>query len=247
MASCHYVINILDKLLLCAYITYYEWRFFSAAGYRVTALYRILTHGERLMELKDRLSYLMERRGIANAAELSRHAGLTQVAIRNYMRGIKVPNAQALVKLSRALNTTADYLLSGTPRRPDRIPLLSKIPAGDPVLWTDGEYPAHFGEEFLDRGDVTDPNAYALIVDGDSMTPRINSGDIVIISPNTAVTNRSIAAIAIKGEERTIKTVVFLPNEHVLLQPANAAYEPLVLAQRDVVLLGKVVERREKL
>ncbi len=92
------------------------------------------------MELKERLIYLMGRRGIANAAELSRMTRLTQVAIRNYMRGIKVPNAQALVKLSRALVTTTDYLLSGSPLRPDRIPLLSKIPGGDPAAWTDGEY-----------------------------------------------------------------------------------------------------------
>ncbi len=199
------------------------------------------------MELKDRLAYLMQRRNVANAAELSRMTGLTQVAIRNYMRGIKVPNAQALVKLSRALSTTADYLLSGTPRRSDRIPLLSKIPAGDPVLWTDGEYPAYFGEEFLDRGEISDPNAFALIVDGDSMSPRINSGDIVIISPNTPVTSRSIAAVAIKGEERTLKTVVFLPDNHVLLQPENGSYEPLVLDMSDVTLLGRVIERREKL
>ncbi|MHB9030841.1 MAG: helix-turn-helix domain-containing protein [Candidatus Latescibacterota bacterium] len=199
------------------------------------------------MELKDRLAYLMNRRGVANAAELSRLTGLTQVAIRNYMRGIKIPNAQALVKLSRALTTTADYLLSGTPRRPDRIPLLSKIPAGDPVLWTDGEYPAYFGEEFLDRGDVNDANAYALIVDGDSMSPRINSGDIVIISPNTPVTTRTIAAVSIKGEERTLKTVIFLPDNKILLQPENSMYEPKVMDQQEITLLGRVVERREKL
>ena len=76
------------------------------------------------MELKERIIYMMNRRGIINAAELSRMTGLTQVAIRNYMRGLKVPNAQALIKLSRALNTTADYLLSGSPIRPDREPLV---------------------------------------------------------------------------------------------------------------------------
>lgn len=199
------------------------------------------------MELKDRLSYIMERRGIANAAELSRMAGLTQVAIRNYLRGIKVPNAQALMKLARALSITTDYLLYGTPHRPDRIPLLTKIPGGDPVQWSDGDYPVGYGYEFLDRGDVTDPNAYALIVDGDSMSPRINSGDVVVISPNSPVTSRSIAAVAINGEERTLKTVIFLPEGKVLLQPMNPLYSPVVLDESSVVLLGKVIERREKI
>ncbi|MBN1290556.1 MAG: helix-turn-helix domain-containing protein [Candidatus Latescibacteria bacterium] len=199
------------------------------------------------MELKDRLTYLMERRSIANAAELSRMTGLTQVAIRNYMRGIKVPNAQALVKLSRALTTTADYLLTGSPKRPDRIPLLSKIPGGNPVEWSDGEYPAGFGEEFIDRGDITDPNAFALIVDGDSMSPRIKSGDVVIISPNTPVTNRSIAAVSLNEGTRTLKTILFLKNGKVLLKPENEQYEPLLLDENDISIIGRVVERRERL
>ncbi len=199
------------------------------------------------MEFKERLYYIMKRRDIANAAELSRMTGLTQVAIRNYIRGIKVPNAQALVKLSRALNTTADYLLSGTPIRPDRIPLLSKIPGGSPVSFSDGEYPAGFGEEYVDRGDITDPNAFALIVDGDSMSPRINSGDIVIIAPNTPVISRSIAAVAIRNEDHTLKTVMFLNNGKVLLQPENDNYDPIVLDKNDVKFVGRVIERREKL
>jgi len=199
------------------------------------------------MELKERLTYLMKRRGIANAAELSRMTGLTQVAIRNYMRGIKVPNAQALIKLARSLSTTTDYILSGSPIRPDRIPLLTRIPGGDAVEWSDGDYPAGFGEEFIDRGDVTDSNAFALIVDGDSMSPRINSGDIVIISPNSPVTNRSIAAVAFGNGERTLKTVIFLGDGKVLLKPENEKYEPVLLDQKEIIFTWKVVERRERL
>jgi len=199
------------------------------------------------MELKERIIYLMNRRGIANAAELSRMTGLTQVAIRNYMRGIKIPNARALVRLSRALNTTTDYLLSGTPVRPDRLPLLSKIPGGFPQSYTDGEFPAGFGFEFIDRGDITDPNAFALIVDGDSMSPRINSGDIVIVSPNTEVVSRSIAAVTVHNDEHTLKRIIFLDNGKILLQPENEHFDPEVLDPEDVRFIGRVVERRERL
>ena len=199
------------------------------------------------MEFKDRVIYLMNRRGIVNAAELSRMTGLTQVAIRNYMRGIKVPNAQALVKLSRSLNTTADYLLTGSPTRPDRIPLLSKIPGGPPIEGSDGDYPAGFGEEYVDRGDVTDPNAFALIVEGNSMSPRINSGDIVIISPNTPIHSRSIAAVYTTKNGHTLKRVIFLDNGKVLLQPENEIHDPIVLENDEVKIIGRVIERRERL
>ena len=199
------------------------------------------------MELKERLTYLMNRRGIANAAELSRITGLTQVAIRNYMRGIKIPNAQALIKLSRSLSTTTDYLLTGSSLRPDRIPLLSKIPGGKPSGWTDGEYPPGFAEEYISRGDVTDPNAFALIVEGDSMTPIINSGDIVIVSPNSEVTNNSIAAVAINDDDRTLKKVIFLNNDKVLLHPENDEFEPILCDLNTVRIIGRVIERRERL
>ncbi len=200
-----------------------------------------------LKELKDRVMYLMERRDVASAAELSRMTGLTQVAIRNYMRGIKIPNAQALVKLSRALSTTADFLLSGSPLRPDRIPLLTKIPGGDPAAWTDGGFPAGFGFDDIDRGEITDPNAFALIVDGDSMSPSIDSGDIVIVSPNTPVTNRSIAAVALGEDERTLKRVVFIGEGKVILQPDNDEYTPQLHDIQSVSFIGRVVERRQKL
>ena len=199
------------------------------------------------MDFKERIIYIMRRRGIANAAEVSRMTGLTQVAIRNYMRGIKVPNAQALIKLSKALNTTADYLLTGSSVRPNRIPLLSRIPGGSPVAFTDGEYPVGFGEEFVDRGDITDPNAFALIVEGDSMSPRINSGDIVIISPNTPVNSKCIAAVTVQSEENTLKRVILLENSKVLLQPENEKYDPLVVDKNEVKFIGRVIERRERL
>jgi repressor LexA len=197
------------------------------------------------MEFRERLDYMMARRGIASAAELSRLTGLTQVAIRNYLRGIKVPNAQALIKLTRALGATADYLLTGSSLRPDRIPLLSKIPGGQPVAFTDGEYPVGFGEEFIDRGDVTDPNAFALIVEGDSMSPRINSGDIVIISPNSDIVTRTVAAVAL-GDDRTLKTVLLLDNGKVLLKPENESYDPIIVDRSEVHFIGRVVERRER-
>jgi SOS-response transcriptional repressor LexA len=198
------------------------------------------------MGIKERIIYLMGRRDIKNAAELSRLTGLTPVAIRNYMRGIKVPNAQALIKLARALDTTADFLLSGTAVRPDRIPLLSKIPGGYPMSFSDGDYPPGFADDYVDRGDTTDPNAFALTVDGDSMSPRINHGDIVIISPNAPFSSGCIAAVAL-DEDRTLKKVIELNGDAILLQPENPNHNPIVVPRGKVIIIGRVVERREKM
>ena len=61
--------------------------------------------------------------------------------------------------------------------------------------------------------------------------------------PNTV----SIAAVTVREEEHTLKRVVFLEKGKVLLQPENEEYEPLVLDMDDIRIIGRVVERRERL
>ena len=78
------------------------------------------------------------------------------------------------------------------------------------------------------------------------MSPRINSGDIVIISPNTPVTSRSIAAVTINDDDRTLKTVHFLEDGTVLLKPENEAYDPIIVRKEYLKIIGRVVERRER-
>ena len=79
------------------------------------------------------------------------------------------------------------------------------------------------------------------------MSPSINSGDTVIISPNAEVTNNSIAAVAINDDDRTLKKVIFLNNDKVLLQPENDECEPILCNLNTVRIIGRVIERRERL
>ena len=44
-------------------------------------------------------------------ADLSRHSGLTAATISRYICGQRLPNVARLVKLSKALDVSADYLL----------------------------------------------------------------------------------------------------------------------------------------
>jgi len=67
------------------------------------------------------------------------------------------------------------------------IPILSKTPAGTVSFNTDAGYPPGMAERFVLAPDVLDRNAYALVVEGDSMEPRFRGGDIIVASPNTPV------------------------------------------------------------
>lgn len=116
------------------------------------------------------------------------------------------------------------------------VPLLGTIACGEPILAAENiednvEVPEHIHADF------------ALRCKGDSMiNARIHDGDIVYIRQQPAVNNGEIAAVLI-GDEATLKRV-YVYEDHVVLQPENPAYEPLVYfkdAMQTVRILGKAV------
>ena len=70
--------------------------------------------------LGDRIARLRRAKGW-NQRELGRRTGMKATQISKYERGIYVPRADALPRLSAALGVSADYLLTGRPfREPQR-------------------------------------------------------------------------------------------------------------------------------
>jgi SOS-response transcriptional repressor LexA len=93
-----------------------------------------------------------------------------------------------------------------------------------------------------------DPQAFALVVQGDSMIDAgILDGDIVIVSPNTPLGQGEIGVVQVNRRTTTVKKV-YVENHLVILQPANSNYKPQVLRYPDEVeVLGKVILVRRKL
>lgn len=61
--------------------------------------------------ITNRMAELLSRSGMTQK-ELSRASGVTESAISHYMRGERVPRGANLLRIAKALGTTADYLLS---------------------------------------------------------------------------------------------------------------------------------------
>ena len=84
---------------------------------------------------------------------------------------------------------------------------------------------------------------FALICKGDSMiNARIFDGDIVYIRQQDTVDNGQIAAVLIDGEA-TLKRVK-LYDDHIVLEPENPQYRPIVLWGDDmdtVHIIGKAI------
>lgn len=65
------------------------------------------------MDIKQRIKEKRKELNL-NQAELAKRAGLQAPAISQYENGVRNPSYEALIKLANALNTTTDYLVSGT-------------------------------------------------------------------------------------------------------------------------------------
>lgn len=66
--------------------------------------------GDDACQFRRRLGYAMSARRMSTA-DVARASGLSYECIRRYQCGIHMPDSAALVKLCRALGTSADYLL----------------------------------------------------------------------------------------------------------------------------------------
>jgi repressor LexA len=117
---------------------------------------------------------------------------------------------------------------------PSGLPLVGQVAAGQPVLAQENieeyvEVPSFAGGE---------EGEFVLRVKGDSMKDvGIFEGDHVIVRGQDTAANGEIV-VALVGEEATVKRF-FREEDHVRLQPENAAVEPI--RSRDVQVLGRVV------
>jgi SOS-response transcriptional repressor LexA len=116
------------------------------------------------------------------------------------------------------------------------IPVLSSVPAGKAAALF---HPEHV-ERYVTVDNVKDRTAFALVVKGNSMSPRIEDGDIVVVSPQQEVHTGDICVVRVNDEDVLKK--VKIDDLYVHLIPLNSSFEPMTVRKRDISLIWKVVK-----
>lgn len=168
-------------------------------------------------------------------------------------RSAVVPPADVLERIADVFNVSIDYLL-GRQDRPDLpvstggvwIPVLGRVAAGIPIEAI--EDVEDYEEISLDMAKTGE--FFALKIQGDSMEPRIKTGDVVIVKQQPDCDNGDVAVVLVNGLDATVKRIKKSP-EGIMLIPTNSAYEPMFYSNEDVKklpvrIIGKVVELRAK-
>lgn len=127
-----------------------------------------------------------------------------------------------------------------------KIPVLGRVAAGVPIEQI--EDVAGYEEISLhlaDRGDF-----FALKIRGDSMSPKIEDGDVVIIRKQETAETGDIVIASINGEDATCKKFRKTDSGVVLIS-LNSDYDPFIFSAEQVEtlpvrIIGKVVEMRRK-
>jgi repressor LexA len=126
--------------------------------------------------------------------------------------------------------------------RPLRFPLVGKIAAGNPI-----EKVADTDE--IDLADIlcgssSGNSTFALKVEGDSMRDEgILDGDFVLIERTQVASNGDRVVALLPDGSTTLKTF-YKEDDHIRLQPANPAFDPIRVKFCQVQGIVKGVVRR---
>jgi len=84
--------------------------------------------------------------------------------------------------------------------------------------------------EFVECRDITSsfPDAFALRVDGDSMAPRINDGDIVVLSPSVLARDGASAVVKLRHQIGVTCKIIRYSGDQVHLIAANENFDTKV-------------------
>ena len=201
----------------------------------------------------NRLKALRNKKGLSQT-ELAKLLFVSQQTVAKWETDKSTPNPETILKISNILDVSTDYLL-GNSTEPSsdskskyiKIPVLGYVAAGIP---TDAV------ENIIDWEEIPAEMAksaeyFGLVINGDSMEPRICKGDVVIVRKQSDIDSGDIAIVIIDGERGTCKKVVKHSNG-ISLVSFNQAYEPMFFTWKEVeqlpiIINGKVVELRGKL
>lgn len=123
------------------------------------------------------------------------------------------------------------------------IPVVSKVQAGDYGYWEDC-YPVGEGLERIECPvEITDPCAFALQVEGDSMYPRFMPGEYVIVDTTKTVMNNDDVVVKLYDGSVMVKRYRII-RDMIFLESYNSVYESIPVLDGDIMCRYKVVSHR---
>ena len=191
-----------------------------------------------------------EKMGISQA-ELSRRIGVSRQTFNNYELGKREADYETLLKIAEELHTSVQALLTDENLEPQNgivlekdniymIPIFKTVSAGFGAYADDqicGYEPLYF--ETKREAEET----LAIAVKGDSMYPKIEEDDLVVVHKQDYFENGDIVVAVVCGENDGFVKRAFQTEGKLTLESINPSYPPMVFSGSkldDIKIMGVV-------
>ena len=227
---------------------------------------KYIAGGEIMENFSDRLKIIvLEQKSARDFALL---CGISYGVMRAYLAGDSLPGLENIIKISTGGNVEINWLVSGNgPMRhadsnaspvyngADRLPgsegyvcvplAESRLSAesGSPVLRYDEPLDIlAFRRSWVNRMTTGSKNLVAFFVEGDSMAPTLDNGDLILIDqgriqPRTG----AIFAVCVGGDLLQVKRLEVIGSTVRVISDNRANYPAADLPPEQVRVLGQVI------
>ena len=202
----------------------------------------------------QKLKELRSAKGLTQE-QLANDINVTKGAVAMWETGKRTPDADMLKTLSQYFRVTVDELIGNEHEPTDSSNIAEILPSDKiykiPVFETvSAGFGAYASNEIMGYIPLVIDNPYdveetiGIRVKGDSMYPKIENGDIIIVRKQDSVDSGSIAVLLLDGEEGLVKKVEYGPD-WIELHSLNPEYMTRRFEGEEVLRLrvvGKVLK-----
>lgn len=158
------------------------------------------------MGFYDRIKRLCDDRGIA-ITEAEMQMGIARAYCYNVQKRGAKPSAERVAQIADYFGVSKEYIMGidiPTAQQPSTgvlIPLVGRVAAGLPITAVENI----IGQEEITKKLAATGDYFALRIKGDSMSPDIHDGDIVVVRQQDDAENGDIVIAIINGSDGVCK------------------------------------------
>jgi repressor LexA len=199
-----------------------------------------------MSEITDRIKALCAGKGVS-IKRFEQDCGLSNGYFSAIRRYNSMPSADKLNTIAQYFGVSRDYLLGKEEKTESvgvMIPLLGRVAAGVPISAVENI----IGQEEISRSMAITGEFFALRIKGDSMSPYIMDGDIVVVRQQNDAESGDVVIALVNGNDGVCKRFKRIDGG-IMLTSVNPQYDPIIFTHSEidsvpVYIMGKVIEIR---
>ncbi len=204
-------------------------------------------------DINEILSRIKQYENISSDYAIAKLLGTPKQNVYSWIRRNTIPYKELYNYCSKK-NLNINYFLAGEgnpevprsvymPAEKELIPILGIAEAGAGICNVDQGYPPGISDEWISRPyGVKDPKAFGIRIEGDSMSPKYDHGQRVIVSPNINIHSKDKVLVVLKDDEAIICEIHFI-DDKVKLVKFNA--DDIEVNRADIKKMYKIIWTKE--